>query len=86
MKTKQQIYSWFETYFDGCYDIEPISKKDTYQLGITKIKYHEDTNILDIHTRRPGLIIGKGGKDINRLETYLDCNINLFEVKNLWEE
>jgi ribosomal protein S3 len=33
-----------------------------------------------VHLRRPGLLIGKGGRTINALAEYLDCKIDIVEV------
>ena len=37
----EQIKSLFETYFDGCYDVEPqvIDNPSTYSMGVCKLDY-----------------------------------------------
>jgi len=63
----KQIKSLFETYFDGCYgvDAQP-NTSNTYEMGICKLDYDEKSNMLDVHLRRPGLLIGEAGFIINK--------------------
>jgi len=82
MRTKSdRIKSLFETYFDGCYDIEPQpNTSNTYTMGVCKLEYDEKKNILTVHLRRPGLLIGKGGSTITKLKEWLECEINIKEI------
>jgi len=76
-----KIKSLFVTYFDGCHGVEPqINTSSTYSMGICKLDFNEKENILYVHLRRPGLLIGKQGSTINALEKHLECKIKLIEV------
>jgi len=76
--------SLFLTYFDGCYgvDSEP-NTSDTFAMGICKLEYCEKENKLIVHLRRPGLLIGKGGRTIDALAKHLDCKIDIVEMNLL---
>ena len=81
-----EIYNAFMLFCDGCYDyIEPLSSASTYQMAVTKLYYDNTDNVLHIHLRRPGILIGKGGSNYNSLKEYLGCEIHIHEVKNLWD-
>ena len=81
----KRIKSLFITYFDGCYGIEPpLDRPNTYTLGICKLDYDNKKNELTVHLRRPGLLIGEAGKDIDALQSYLECDIKINEI-NLYE-
>lgn len=69
----------FIVYFDGCYMVDPISSVTTYQLGVTDLSYDYKDNVLIVELRRPGLLIGKAGKDLKKLEEYLGCKIHIEE-------
>lgn len=85
-----------KTYFDGFeFDYQEgisIQKITTNQLGITDIKVtNKKSKIIVIITLlRPGLLIGKGGCEIDALTKYLfnrlekDVDIHIVESK-LWE-
>lgn len=76
-----RIKSLFETYFDGCYQIEPIpNTPTTYSMGVCKLDFDKKTNTLIVHLRRPGLLIGKGGSLLNELKECLECNITIKEI------
>ena len=78
----EKIKMSFETYFDGCYGVEAHpNTSNTYAMGICKLEFNEKENMLDVHLRRPGLLIGKAGIIINELERHLDCKIKIIEVK-----
>lgn len=76
----KQAKLMFMLYFDGGYDIEPNTNITTYQLGVTKLEYIDKTNTLVVSLRRPGLLIGKAGKNIDELQEYLCCKISIIEV------
>jgi len=70
---------------DGCYNMSPLIENiDTFKLGVTHIWYDEDNNILHVSLRRPGLLIGKGGSIINKIEELIGCDIHIHEVHTLW--
>ncbi len=74
----------FLTYFDGVYDIAPKPNvSNSYEMGITKLEFDELKKTLTVHLRRPGLLIGKGGRIINDVSDYLGCKINIVETKLL---
>ena len=77
------IKSLFETYFDGCYEVEPQERDNpsTYSRGVCKLEYSEKDNNLTVHLRRPGLLIGKAGRTINNLKKWLECEVSIIEVK-----
>ena len=62
--------------------IKPIQSKIVIKVEITK------KGVIKLYTNRPGLIIGKGGKDINMLIKRFreECNakdVKLYEMKNI---
>ena len=77
----KKIKSLFITYFDGsyCIDVTP-NTSNTYAMGVCKLEYNNDKNVLTVHLRRPGLLIGKAGRTIDALKKYLDCDIKIVEV------
>jgi hypothetical protein len=82
MEDKARYYkSLFVTYFDGCYgvDREP-NVSNTYAMGVCKLDYVEEDNKLIVYLRRPGLLIGKGGRIINAVKKQLDINIDIIEI------
>ena len=82
MENKAKYYkSLFLTYFDGCYQVDPEPNvSNTFAMGVCKLDYVEKDNKLIVHLRRPGLLIGKGGRTINALTKQLDINIHIVEV------
>lgn len=86
MEDKSKYYkSLFITYFDGCDGITPEPNvPSTYQMGVCKLEYVEMKNKLIIHLRRPGLLIGKGGKTIDTFSKWICASIEIVEV-NLFE-
>jgi ribosomal protein S3 len=78
---EDRIKSLFETYFDGCYGVEPkYGVSSTFRMGVCKLEFDEKKNTLTVHLRRPGLLIGVRGHIINDLEAYLECSIKIKEV------
>jgi ribosomal protein S3 len=79
----ESIKSRFETFFDGCYGIDPHHEylSNTYSMGICKLEFDEESNNLTVHLRRPGLLIGKAGRTFNSLKAFLECEISIVEVK-----
>lgn len=68
---------------------EYIEKKlKEASLSTVYIERKEDKVYVNIHTARPGIVIGRGGEDINKLKDALakftdaSVNINVVEVKN----
>lgn len=62
--------------------IKPIQSKIVIHVEIT------NRGVIKLYTNRPGLIIGKGGKDINMLTKRFreECNakdVKLYEMKNI---
>ena len=71
-------------------EIREHVKEEMYEAGIARIVIERaaDRVKLDIHTARPGMVIGKGGAEVNQLredlEEMTDKNIqvNVVEVDN----
>lgn len=88
-ETKKDIsidkYRSFELFCDGCYDVESVGNCGTFAMGVTKINYDSNDNTLHVYLRRPGLLIGKGGSNIDKLRKYIESEIKIHEVKNLWD-
>jgi hypothetical protein len=77
-------------------DIDPyqfyVIKEKLLQLHITNITARIEKGILNIRIEleRPGLLIGKGGEDFNKLHNYLEeelgCLVNITIVESkLWQ-
>ena len=72
------------------YNLRKDLKKQLYAAGVPKIEIERDNNKVRIyvHCARPGVIIGKGGEDIEKLRTALEKKLgksvalNIVEVKN----
>ncbi|MPM30392.1 hypothetical protein SDC9_76941 [bioreactor metagenome] len=72
------------------YNLRKMLKKDLYSAGIPKIEIERDSTKVRIylHCARPGVIIGKGGADIERLRLQLEKKLgkpvalNIVEVKS----
>jgi hypothetical protein len=85
MRTRtEEVYQGFMAICDSGY--ESFNIPSTFQMGVTKIQYDEDKNVLNVHLRRPGLLIGKMGQTVGSLERMLECKIAVHEVRKLWEE
>jgi ribosomal protein S3 len=75
--TINRIKSLFVTYFDGGYQIDPISSHSLSSLRVTDLEFNFDPKInekvkydvsLTVTLGRPGLLIGMGGRTLNELE------------------
>ena len=72
------------------YKLRQTLKKQLYNFGISKIEIERDGKKvrISIHTAKPGLVIGKGGAEIEKLKAQCEkmlskpVNINIVEVKN----
>ena len=85
LKQAKKVKNMFLIYFDGCYDIEAVENtSNTFAMGVCKLEYKNKENELTVHLRRPGLLIGKGGRTIDALAKQLECKIGIVEV-NLWK-
>ncbi len=72
------------------YNIRKYLKKKLYSAGVPKIEIERDSKKIKIyiHSSRPGVIIGKGGAEIERLRLELEkmlgksvAPLNIIEVK-----
>ena len=71
------------------YNLRKTLKKQLYNFGISKIEIERDGKRvrISIHTAKPGLVIGKGGAEIEKLKAQCEkmlgkpVNINIVEVK-----
>ena len=82
LEQAKKVKNLFLIYFDGCYGIDAVENtSNTFAMGVCKLEYNDD--ILTVHLRRPGLLIGKGGCIIDALAKYLQCKIDIVEVNLL---
>lgn len=65
--------------------VEEFKNLSTFYLGIVYVMYEEEYNELHVWLRRPGLLIGKAGSTINKVEEMLDVKVKIHEVKSLKE-
>ncbi|MFR4251830.1 MAG: 30S ribosomal protein S3 [Christensenellales bacterium] len=71
------------------YEIREFLKKKLYAAGIAKIEIERAAGkiTVNIHTAKPGIVIGRGGAGVEALKKELNkvagapCNINIIEVK-----
>jgi len=72
------------------YKIREFLKKELFAAAISKIEIEKKANkvAVYIHTAKPGIIIGRGGNDIDKLKGRVskligkEVHINIVEVKN----
>ena len=70
-------------------EIREIIKKRFYQAGVSKIEIERAANRgkVTIHTARPGMVIGRGGAEVDKLRKDLEklsgkqYQINIVEIK-----
>lgn len=71
------------------YKVRKIIKDRFYTAGIARIEIHRTGNRMriTIHTAKPGIVIGRGGMEVEQLKTDLtkitgkNVNINIQEIK-----
>ncbi len=72
------------------YNLRKVLKKQLYGAGVPKIEIERDGKKvrINIHCAKPGMIIGKGGAEIEKLRLQCEkmlggkpCSINIIEVK-----
>lgn len=79
----------FSEYLVEDYNIRKFLKKKLYAAGISKIEIERITTKVNItiYTAKPGLVIGKGGAEIEKLKKELskytksEINLNIKEIK-----
>lgn len=72
------------------YKIRKVLKKQLYNAGVPKIEIERTASrvILHIHCAKPGMVIGRGGSEIEKLRLQCEAflkkpvSINIVEVKN----
>ena len=72
------------------YNIRKFVKKACYEAGIAKIAIERKQNriYISIHAAKPGIIIGRGGAEIEKLKSQVEkltsktVNVNIIEVKS----
>ena len=72
------------------YKIRKFVKKACYDAGIAKVVIERKQNrvFITIHAAKPGIIIGKGGAEIDKLKAQVEkltsktVNVNIMEVRN----
>jgi len=70
--------------------IREYIKKKLYQAGIAKVQIERAANRVkvSIHTAKPGIVIGRGGAEVEALRKQLEqmtgkqVNVNIVEIKN----
>lgn len=89
VKVSRAIFNHY-TYIDQ--DQFYISKEKLLKLHIINITTRVEKGILNIkiELENPGILIGKGGKDINSLKTYLEeelgCLVDIIIIESkLWQ-
>ena len=79
----------FSTLLIEDFNIRKFVKKKLYQAGISRMQIERAANRikLSIHTAKPGIVIGRGGAEVENLRKQLEqmtgkhVNINIVEVK-----
>jgi len=85
-KTKDRKMD-FLNIIDGVGDMPPqVEGVCSMDIGLCKLTYEEKTDTLNVYLRRPGLLIGKKGIKIDRIQELFDCNIKIIEYNLLDEE
>ena len=72
------------------YNIRKFVKKTCFDAGIAKIAIDRKQNrvFITIQAAKPGIIIGKGGAEIDKLKSQIEkltsktVNVNIMEVRN----
>lgn len=72
------------------YNLRKMLKKQLYSAGVPKIEIERDANKVrvHIHCAKPGMVIGKGGSEIDKLRATCEAklnkpvSINIVEVKS----
>ncbi len=72
------------------YNIRKFVKKTCYEAGVAKIGIERKQNkvYITVHAAKPGIIIGRGGAEIDKLKAQLEkltsktVNVNIMEVKS----
>ena len=72
------------------YNIRKFVKKACYDAGVAKIGIERKQNkvFITIHAAKPGIIIGRGGAEIDKLKAQIEkltsktVNVNIMEVRN----
>ncbi len=72
------------------FKIRKFLKNKLFAAGISRIEIEKKANKVNvfIHTAKPGIIIGKGGAEIEKLKAEVsklvgkDVNVNIVEIKN----
>lgn len=73
------------------YNLRKFLKKKLYEAGVARIEIERDSNRvrINIHCAKPGLVIGKGGSEIDKLKVTCqqmlggkETLLNIVEIKN----
>ncbi len=73
------------------YNLRKLLKKQLYSAGVPRIEIERDANKVrvNIHCARPGMVIGKGGTEIDKLKAQCEkflkkpVLLNIIEVKSV---
>lgn len=60
------------------YDQPPVSSANSYDIGLCRITENDDGSVT-LYVRRPGLLIGRGGDNLNKLEEQCGFSIKVKE-------
>ena len=62
------------------YNLRKFLKKTLYDAGIAQIEIERDASRvrINIHCAKPGLVIGKGGSEIDKLK--VTCQLSLIHI------
>lgn len=72
------------------YKLREVLKKDLFAAGISRIDIDRSAGkiTVTIHTGKPGMVIGRGGKGVTELKEKIEkftakkCVLNIIEIKN----
>ena len=67
------------------YNLRKFLKKKLYDAGVPKIEIERtaDKVRINIHCARPGIVIGKGGAEIEKLRAECEALVNKGKTQNL---
>lgn len=78
---KMKFVNYFDRYTEWCLPDEDFpTMPTTMGMGICKLVFNEEANTMDVYLRRPGLLIGRAGRLINKVKRELGMGIKIIEV------
>lgn len=75
-----------DQYFDDYGDLSIVNSSlfESYQISRVCTRYRNNKIVFCIELKRPGILIGKRGENINEIEKELGINLHIVECKDLW--